>query len=121
MEIEPEDITASLLRDLELLEPFGQGNPRPFFKMKNFTVDSYQIVGQSHVRWKLVPLRQRGRKFSLPGISFNYLDKWKLPHPKEIFAVKDDKTVSPTAYFTLGINRFRGNEFIQLMIHRVTL
>ena len=115
--LEPEEINARLVQDLELLEPFGAGNPRPIFKMKNFKIANYTILKEVHVRWNLISLAPSPRR--LRGISFNYMNKFNVLSPQELFQIQNDQN-NLTAYFTLGINRFKGNEYIQLQIERIT-
>ena len=117
IEISPEAITPRLVKELENLEPFGQGNPRPSFKMKNFTIKSYQILKERHVRWVLAPTSTKASWQLLKGISFNYIDRWNIPHPREVRTHEHNLA----AYFTLGINRFNGAEFIQLNIDRIII
>ena len=113
IEISADEISPKLVKDLELLEPFGMGNSKPVFKMKNFKIDSYDLLKDVHVRWNL----SSGNK-KLRGISFSYIDKWGCEHPEELF--KGQMSNDLTAYFTLGINRFKGNEYVQLMVERIT-
>ena len=117
IEIAPEDITPGLVKSLEQLEPFGQGNPRPVFKMKNFIVKFYKILKEQHVKWFLSPSASAPKHTLLQGISFNYISRWNIPHPQEIL----NHPQNLTAYFTLDINRFNGNEFIQLNIDRIII
>jgi single-stranded-DNA-specific exonuclease len=117
LEISLSDITPELAKQLDLLEPFGMGNARPKFKMKGFVLESYDILKESHVRWNFSskddkPIRQK-------GISFNYLTKWDTQSPEEIFDLQYSKDVDLAAYFTLGINRWNGREFIQLQVDKV--
>jgi single-stranded-DNA-specific exonuclease len=117
LEISAKDITPKLLRDLSLMEPFGNNNEKPIFKMTDSTLESFDLMKEVHVRWNLCS--KDGKRRSR-GISFNYVGKWGLLHPQEIFnAVKagDDMSV----YFTLGLNRFNGNEYIQLHIQKIEL
>jgi single-stranded-DNA-specific exonuclease len=51
------------------------------------------------------------------GISFNYLGKWNEMTPEELFALQAKAGL--TVQFTLGVNKFNGNETIQLMVDRV--
>lgn len=116
LEINPEDISPKLVRDLEQLEPFGMGNPKPIFKMKNIKLESFDLLKDVHVRWNLID--KKTERFRLKGISFNYIGKWGVQHPNEI--VREQMYNDLTAYFTLGINRFNGREYIQLMIEKIT-
>lgn len=117
LEISPEEIDPKLVKELEKLEPYGMGNPKPVFKMNKFLLDSYDIMKEVHVRWSFTSLDQ---KVKLKGISFNYIDRWGAPSPDELFRQQQQNKETFSAFFTLGINRFRGNEYIQLMVNRIS-
>ena len=53
IEISPGEITIGLARTLELMEPFGQGNPRPVFLMKNVIPGAVRFMGsdETHARF----------------------------------------------------------------------
>lgn len=114
LQIEFEQISGQFVQELFFLEPYGMGNQKPIFKMYDFIVDSYQIMKDTHIRWNL---RSKKSNRSLKGISFYYLDKWNVKHPEEIMEAQENNTLEAT--FTLGINRFRGNSSIQLMINKI--
>ncbi len=114
LEIEASEINPKLMRDLDLLEPFGMGNEKPVFKMKGVQLDSYDIMKEAHVRWSLSK-----EKTKLKGISFNYIGKYEAPAPEAIFSTQNLKKEDLSVYFTLGLNRFNGNESIQLMVDRL--
>jgi single-stranded-DNA-specific exonuclease len=116
-EIELEEITPTLAKNLEILGPFSTHNTRPIFKSKNFTIKSFDILKEAHVRWSF-----SGKKPGAPvikGISFNYVDKWGVLGPEEIFQGQNQSPL--TMYFTIGINRFRGNEYLQLLVKKITI
>lgn len=114
IEIDLEEINASLVKGLELLEPFGPGNERPVFRMKNALIQSYRIMKDAHVRWSFNSLKS---KALLQGVSFNYIGKWNEATPDELYELQNKNGL--TVQFTLGINRFQGNETIQLMVDKV--
>lgn len=119
LEIKPEEITPKLVKDLDKLEPFGMGNEKPLFKMKNVRLANYDLLKDIHVRWTFQTLGTQTCP-PLRGISFNYVGAFERLHPQEIFnKQKEGKEI--TVYFTLGINRFNGNEYIQLMVNKVVL
>jgi len=115
LEIDFQNIDAHLVRDLEKLEPFGMGNEKPTFRMKNFNLKSFDILKGLHVRWNF---EQNGSY--LKGISFNTIGKYGQVHPEDLFKASQEGRPL-TAYFTLGINRFNGNEYIQLLVDRITI
>ncbi|MFA6238342.1 MAG: single-stranded-DNA-specific exonuclease RecJ [Bacteriovorax sp.] len=114
LEIDAFEINPQLMRDLDLLEPFGMGNEKPVFKIKGVHLDSFDIMKEAHVRWNL-----SYQKTKLKGISFNYVGKYEAKRPEEIFSTQNLKHEDLSVYFTLGLNRFNGNESIQLMIDRL--
>lgn len=115
IEVGIEEINAHLVKDLEKLEPFGPGHERPIFRMKNAIIQSYRIMKDAHVRWTFAGTGSH--KTTIQGVSFNYLGKWNEPTPEELFELQGKAGL--TVQFTLGINRFNGNESIQLMVEKI--
>jgi len=120
LEIYPHEVTPKLLKELELLEPFGMGNEKPVFKMKGVRLASFDLLKDIHVRWSFSTLDKNNPAPPLKGISFNYVGSFGKHHPRDIFE-KQNQGGTLTVYFTLGINRFNGNEYIQLMVNRIEL
>jgi len=52
-EIQFDEISGSLIDELEALAPFGNGNPEPLFMARNVIVASSKIVGKNHRRMVL--------------------------------------------------------------------
>ncbi len=44
--INPDQITPELVDSLEMLEPFGIGNPKPVFLLKNMELSNYRLFGK---------------------------------------------------------------------------
>ncbi len=114
IEITPEEINPTLMRDLEKLEPFGMGNEKPVFKMGGFKIISFKEVGTGHIKWELMSKTSSHR---MSGISFNYFDKWNVLLPETLFERQNQQNLE--TFFTLGVNRFRGNEYLQLYIQKI--
>jgi single-stranded-DNA-specific exonuclease len=114
VELGIEEINYNLIKDLEKLEPFGPGHEKPVFRMKNAVIQSYRIMKDAHVKWTFSGTNS---KVSVQGISFNYLGKWNELTPEELFELQQKSGL--TVQFTLGVNRFNGNETIQLMVDKV--
>lgn len=117
IEIGIEEINAKLVRDLDHLEPFGPGNERPVFIMRNALISSYRIMKDAHVKWTFSGVGKN--KNTIQGVSFNYIGKWNEPTPEELF--EQQNKIGLTIQFTLGLNRFNGNETIQLMVEKISL
>ncbi len=120
LDIAPQEITPRLVKELEGLEPYGMGNEKPLFRMKGIKLANFDILKDVHVRWTFAPLDPAIKMPPLKGISFNYIGAFEKTHPQQIFT-KQNQQGELTAYFTLGINRFNGNEYIQLMVEKLAL
>lgn len=118
IDIDPKEITPQLLRQLELLEPFGNGNPRPTFRIKKIRLDSYEILKDVHVRWSFSSYPDPSIK--LKGISFNYVGSWGVTHPADLYKAQNLQNEDISILFNLAINRWNGNEYIQLQINKIT-
>ncbi len=115
IEIFPDEITPSLIKDMEKIGPFGRGNENPIFKMSGVRLDSFDILKNSHVRWNL----SAGSKYRFRGMSFNYIGKWMQKSPEEIFKLQKKESLS--IIFTFSLNRFNGNEYLQLMVQKIAV
>ena len=119
LNITPEEVTPNLVKTLEMLEPFGMGNEKPVFKMYGIKLESYDLMKDVHVRWNFTSIKNP--KIKLKGLSFNHIGAHGKLHPEDIFSQQDQGSNELTIYFTLGINRWKGREYIQLMIEKITL
>jgi single-stranded-DNA-specific exonuclease len=55
IEISFNDVDRNIMKELELLRPFGKGNPEPNFITRDCTIsDFYYLSGKKHVKLKLV-------------------------------------------------------------------
>ncbi len=117
LEIDPNEISYELTKALDLLEPFGMGNAKPVFKVTGMKLESFDLLKDVHVRWNF---KTPGGQY-LKGISFNYITKWGVVHPEEIYRSQQTGQDQLSVTFTLGINRFNGREFLQLMVDNVAI
>jgi len=114
LEIDFNEIDVTLIKQLEKLEPFGSLNPKPLFKINRVTLSKFNWMKDIHVKWNFSSKTDPKKK--LQGVSFHYTGKWEALHPDEVLE-RCQNGEECTLYATLGINRFRGNEYLQIMVN----
>ena len=98
-DVEFSEITFNLTRELEILEPFGYGNPEPLLGSKGLEVVSPRIVKDKHLKMKL---RQRSQ--SIDAIGFAMASFFEN--------LTGDTTVD--AVFTPSVNEWEESRYLQL-------
>lgn len=96
-------LTVQAVEELERLEPFGAGNPKPVFTLPRTAVVGMNRVGSEGKHMRL-SLRCRSQK--LPGIFFSC--------PREGWEFREEDRVDVA--FTPQINDFRGKRSVQLVV-----
>lgn len=99
------EITNTLLNELELLQPFGLGNPEPVFASAPVTVAEYRLFGRDNEHVKLV-LADAQTGARLPGKA------WRMGREFP----RDTRGQSMRFAFTPRIDRYRGIPSIDLRI-----
>ena len=60
LELKPENVTFSLARELDALEPFGAGNPRPVFMTRNLRrLSEPVVIKDKHLKFRLAGPQNR--------------------------------------------------------------
>lgn len=105
-ELEHEMINFQLLEILERFEPYGEGNPRPRFLIREADVVTVKLFGsdQSHSRLELRPSRLSPKTLEL--IAF-----------RRTLECPENKKMSCS--YTVNKNEWNGRVSIQLMVERV--
>ncbi|MGD9970089.1 MAG: single-stranded-DNA-specific exonuclease RecJ [Sulfuricurvum sp.] len=105
-ELEHHAINFDLLNLLERFEPYGEGNPRPRFLMKNAEVVNIRLFGtdKSHSRLELRPSRLFSKTLEL--IAF-----------RRTLECPENRTISCS--YTVNKNEWGGKVSLQLMVERV--
>jgi len=93
------DITFNLLREFDMLEPFGFGNPEPRLGSKGLEVFNPRVVGNNHLKMKL-----KQRSHSLDVIGFDMAE----------FIDRLEVLTTIDAVFTPFINEWEGGRCLQL-------
>ncbi len=95
------DVTHTLVRELELLEPTGCGNPEPLLGARELSVVNPRVVGNKHLK-----LTVKKNSHTVDAIGFGMADLYDdLDFPLAIDAV-----------FTPGINEWNGGRYLQLVL-----
>ena len=98
-------ITEELIRELELLEPFGKGNPRPLFAERNLRVICPRIFGKNRNVLKCRLEDEQGSQ--MEAVYFGDVETC-------LKAMKEKKIMSFTYY--PSINEYMGQRTLQLTI-----
>ncbi len=101
-EIDFSDISLSLAKGIQMLEPYGVGNPVPMFVLRGVTVN--EIVGISDGKHTKINLGEDGK--SLCAMYFSV-------SPKDIGVYAGD---SIDIMFNIDINEWGGRESVQLIV-----
>ena len=67
-------VTTDFVKQLSVLEPFGNGNPKPVFAQKNLHICKGRILGKNSNVGKYQVKDENGRQYDM--IYFGDLDKW---------------------------------------------
>lgn len=103
-----EDLTFDLMRDLERLAPFGQGNAEPRLGARRLEVIAPRVVGNNHLKFQI--RQENGSPFH--AIAFN---KGNLLGK----LVRDGSRLA--AVFTPRLNTWNGNTNIELDVKDVKI
>jgi single-stranded-DNA-specific exonuclease len=98
-EIMLRDLTAEIVKEFELLEPFGPSNPEPVIASSNIKISDCKIVGDNHLKVTL-----KDGNFTWDGIGFDLGRIYPLLYEKADIA------------FSPRINTWQGLEYLQLRL-----
>lgn len=102
VEVTKEDISLDSVKELELLSPFGIGNPSPVFAYKNLMIENIRTVGND----KHIKLKFKDKDTCIDAIGFN------KGHLVESYNERDVIDVA----CSVEINSWNNTESIQLNI-----
>ena len=108
MEITPEEMNTDFAHQLELLAPFGNGNPKPLFMLKNIAIEDVRFMGNEnqHVRFTA---RSRGGK-GIQCVLFSHAAEYgKLYYARRLFDLIGH----------LECQVWQGTERLQFMVEKI--
>ncbi|MBR1849332.1 MAG: single-stranded-DNA-specific exonuclease RecJ [Lachnospiraceae bacterium] len=114
-------ISENLIQQLTLLEPFGNGNPKPVFAQKDVEVLSLKIIGKNRNVVKGTVRTDAGRTMELmyfgdiPQFQA-YLEEKGLDAASVLEGARPNGTCRITMTYYLQISEFRGNRTMQVIM-----
>jgi len=99
-------ITFGLMRDLDRLEPYGAGNPKPKFLAAGLKAEAARLIGTGEVQ-KHMDFRVRQGETTMRCVAWNMADRLE-----ELMSAGGDCCLA----FTPKINEWRGNRRIELQV-----
>ncbi|MGN0297696.1 MAG: single-stranded-DNA-specific exonuclease RecJ [Lachnospiraceae bacterium] len=114
-------ISDSLIHELELLEPFGKGNPKPLFAEQHFKIHRAFILGKNKNVLRMQVENRSG--YGIEAIYFGNLEEfWNLVQENFGVQAKEDllrgnpNSVDMAFTYYPTINEFRGNCTLQIVV-----
>ncbi len=98
-------VTEALIRELELLEPFGNGNEKPQFAQKGLRIRSARVLGKNRNAVKLSLVTPAGRP----------IDAMVFADGDAFMEEMGDSRVMDVIYYPT-INEYNGNRTIQAVV-----
>lgn len=114
-------VTVPFIKELDLLEPFGNGNPKPLFAQKKVRFLKGRILGQNRNVGKYVVADEQGKNFDV--VYFGDLDqfhayltqKFGQESVSELYQGMAKDIVLSIAYYP-DINEYRGIVSLQMIL-----
>lgn len=114
------EISEELLAELERLEPFGNGNPKPLFAASGVRVSGMQRIGKEGTSLRLRLTDMAGT--SLTGLYFNEADAFEEYLVQEFGAdtvrgvYRGTESVALTLAFSPAMDEYQGKKYPQIII-----
>lgn len=114
-------VTPELVRQIALLEPFGNGNPKPVFAQKGVRVRKGRILGKNNNVGKYRVADENGREFDM--MYFGDLEQWHAfltahfgqEEIDRLYGAGSSAVVISVIYYP-EINVYRGIESLQMIM-----
>ena len=97
------DVHPQLIREFDLLHPFGAGNPEPILTVKNLRILEMKVVGERHLKLMV----RHGNSLPFESIGF------RMGSPQDL-GLSTDRAVDLA--FVPELNRWNGLDRVQLRI-----
>lgn len=106
LELSINDLSMDLLKQINTLAPFGQGNTKPVFKTTNVEISNEKYIGsdKTHLKGKI----KKGNS-SIDFIAFSFAEEFNLIQDIPLYKV----------FYQIDINDWRGRKTLQLMMEDI--
>ncbi len=119
-------VTPELVRQIALLEPFGNGNPKPVFAQKGIRVRRGRILGKNSNVGKYRIADEEGREYDM--MYFGDLERWHAflaehfgqEELDRLYGAGSSAIVVSVIYYP-DINVYRGVESLQMVMQGYTV
>ena len=116
-------VSFSFVEELELLEPFGTGNPKPVFAQKDLNFISARALGKNGNVMKFTVLDDMGKRWEMMyfGNKEQFEEYVTSKYGRsELFRLYEGKDcqVSLSVTYYPGINSYQGNTKLQLVMQQ---
>ncbi|MBO6128931.1 MAG: single-stranded-DNA-specific exonuclease RecJ [Pseudobutyrivibrio sp.] len=114
-------ITENLVESIDLLAPFGTGNTKPLFALKNVPVTKAAYIGKEGQYLRLTVQNEKGSNMAAmlfrgaPEFESLAIEKYGEYSWQELFS-GNGKPLNMDIVYEPSINEFRGNRSIQILI-----
>ena len=76
LDVEAEELTVDFAKELELLAPFGNANPKPLFLLTNVTLEDIRYMGDAEQHMRFFARSHFGRR--IPCVLFNDAQRYGM-------------------------------------------
>jgi len=116
-------VTRRFVEQMEILEPFGNGNPKPVFAQKNLTFLSAKLVGKNNRVMNFVVADEYGQRFTLTYFSEHesfdaYItEEFGAEALERLYQAKGNGEVVLSVVYYPDLNEFRGRCDVQYVMN----
>lgn len=116
-----EDVNFNMISDLEILKPYGNGNPKPIFASLNLKIFNFSVLGKNK---NVLKFDVSDEKNVRRGLYFKNVEEFifelgnELGLIDEVYKIVDNKnnSILVDLVYTPVINEFRGVKNVELRI-----
>ncbi len=116
-------VTRGFVEQMEVLEPFGNGNPKPVFAQKNLRFLSAKLVGKNNRVMNFTVSDEEGQRFTLTHFSEHepfdtyIIEKYGAGALKQLYEARGTGEVVLSVVYYPDLHEFRGRRELQYVMN----